>query len=139
MGWAHPVQSSICGAHWRVEIELPVDVEQAWHPGVKLLEPGHDRQRDRTVAAKDENRVAGCEQRADSNGERLKTGHHLRDILSLRMCAIGLPYLRRQVSVVMHVESRTHEGVDQTSRPQGGRCLLLPGSVATSAIRNAYD
>ncbi len=91
MGEAHPVQRAVRSAQWRVEIKVPVDVEQSRHPGLEPLEPGHDRQGNGAVAIEHQHGVADLEQGTESFGKPLHTSQHLLGVLRVGVHPVGCP------------------------------------------------
>jgi hypothetical protein len=55
------------------------------------------------------------------------------------MIPVRAPYLVRQVSVVMHLQTRGDELLEQAGRAQRRGRQILAGRIAGRAARNTYD
>ena len=136
---SHPVKCSVGRALRRVDVIVPVDVEQSDLFRSDATKGGDYAKRDCAVPTDHEQRLPTCQQRDQASDQLLDGLGHLTDVLRPGIEAIWAPDLEGQITLVVHVESRCSERINEPGGPEYARSLLLPSGIATRTIRNAND
>ena len=109
MSHAHPVERAIARALGRVEVIVSVDVEHSDGICRNATQSGDHTEGNSAVPAQDEQCVTPCQQRGEALDQVLNGFGDLADVLRQRVSAIRAPDLERQVTLVLHLQTRCPE------------------------------
>jgi hypothetical protein len=135
---AHRIKDARSANGWTREVGIPIEVDEP-EASVVPRYASENAESDRAVTAQHQRETLLPEREINAISHLVSDEHNPLCVACPSLRRLYLKPLEREVSIVVHVESRTAKPVDQTSSSERVRRVLLTSSMSTSTGRNADD
>ena len=106
---------------------MDVEVDEADPPALGQV-PGHRAEPDGAVAAEHERQLAGGQRRAHALGGLARAGHDGRQILRVRLLAVGPPAPHRRIAVIDDRDAAAREPASRPAARSARGAFSCPGA-----------